>query len=647
MCKKKRFGASPGEAAVTGGFWKNYMELARSRMIPYEWEALNDRIEGAAPSWGMANFKAAAAGKGEFHGRPFQDSDVYKFLEAVAWSLMWHPDPELEKTADGAIDIIAAAQQPDGYLDTYYILGGLDKRFTNLMNNHELYILGHMVEAAVAYYKATGKRKLLDTAIRYVDCVDRIFGPEEGKLKGYPGHQVAEMALVSLYEITKEERHLKLAKYFVDQRGQEPNYFREETEKYHNEYLWKDSYFQYQYYQAGKPVREQQDAEGHAVRVVYLCTGMAEVAAKTEDLELLAACERLWESIVNRQMYITGAIGSSEYGEAFTFDYDLPNDTLYAETCAAIGLVFFARRMFEITGDGKYVDVMERCLYNGIISGVSLGGDRFFYVNPLEVQPEASKKDFYKRHVDVERQKWFVCACCPPNQARLMTSLGSYLYSQGENELYVNLFTDGEWKTRVRETEVQLRTETNYPWEGAVKITVEPEKKASFTVSVRVPGWCESWKVLVNGEERNPERKKGYLFLTEEWEKGSVIELYLEMPVRLEEANPRVRDDVGKVALMRGPLVYCLEEADNGDQLQELYLTGESNFTEKMEPDLLGGVVTVTADGLRLSEEGWGRERLYRVYRGKNYEPRELKFIPYYAWANRGAGEMSVWVRMK
>ena len=647
MLEKKMKMANLDAVTVKDGFWKNYMELVRCRMIPYEWEALNDRVEGAEPSYGMANFRAAAAGGGTFRGRVFQDSDVYKWLEAVAYSLMWHPDAQMEATADEAIEIIAAAQQPDGYLDTYYILTGIEKRFTNVMDNHELYILGHMTEAAVAYYRATGKRKLLDTAIRYVDCADRNFGREEGKLRGYPGHEVAEMALVELYGVTGEERHLKLAQYFIDERGQKPLFFAEERERFHNEYKWKESYFQDQYYQAGKPVRDQERAEGHAVRAVYLYSGMAEVAAMTEDQELFAACERLWKSIVEKQMYLTGAIGSSEYGEAFTFDYDLPNDTLYAETCASIGLVFFARRMFEITRDGQYTDIMDRCLYNSIISGMSLDGQKFFYVNPLEVQPEASRKDFYKRHVDVQRQKWFACACCPPNIARLLASLGGYMFEQSEDTVFVNLFAAAELRTGVGGHLSTLHLETEYPWDEDIRIRIENEQPTEFTVAVRIPARCENWTASVNGSRCQETPEKGYLYLQRTWRTGDTIGIHLEMPVRCMAANPRVRDDVGKMAVMRGPLVYCLEEADNGDQLQELYLSEDAAFTLKREPEFLGGTVTIATEGWRLSENEWDEHTLYRTYRKPVYKKQTLKFIPYYAWANRSEGEMSVWVRVK
>ena len=632
---------------ITDDFWKGYMELVRTHVIPYQWEALNDRIEGAEPSRCIQNFRRAAGlEEGGFEGMVFQDSDVYKWLEAVAYSLTWHPDEDLEKTADEAIDLIAKAQQPDGYLDTYYILNGLDQRFTNLTDNHEMYCMGHMVEAAVAYYHATGKRKLLDVAAAFVNCAYENLGREPGKKRGYPGHEVAEMALVALYGITKDKRHLELAKYFIDERGQQPLYFAQEKKESGAEFFWKDSYFKYQYYQAGLPVREQDKAEGHAVRAVYLYSGMAEVASATEDQELFEACERLWNNIVEKQMYVTGAIGATAYGESFTFDYDLPNDTVYAETCAAIGLIFFARRMFEITKDSRYADVMERALYNGVISGMSLDGTKFFYVNPLEVVPEASQKDFNKMHVKVERQKWFGCACCPPNVARLLASIGGYAYEVSEDSIYMNLFLGGDMEAVLDGKENRFHVETHYPWDGEVTVQVENAQDSEFLLALRIPGWCPNWSLQVNGQDQNAAVEKGYACLRRTFQNGDQIRLQLSMPVTLVEANPRVREDIGKVAVMRGPVVYCLEEADNGDQLQQLYLQEQPEFQVQYEKELLKGVVTLTARGKRVSEKQWDARTLYQPYTGKSYEEQTLKFIPYYAWTNREPGEMLVWVRI-
>ena len=455
------------------------------------------------------------------------------------------------------------------------------------------------------------------------------------------------MALVGLYEITGEKKHLELAKYFVDQRGQEPLYFPWERKTYGNHFHWADSYYQDQYYQAGKPVREQDRAEGHAVRAVYLYTGMAEVAQATEDQELFDACRRLWDNIVEKQMYVTGAIGSSQYGEAFTFDYDLPNDTVYGETCAAIGLIFFARRMFEITRDGRYTDIMERCLYNGVISGMSLDGTRFFYVNPLEAVPEASEKDYYKKHVKVERQKWFGCACCPPNVARLLSSIGGYAYETNEDQLYMNLFVGGSLQARLGGNTQDIHVETGYPWNGQVKVTVKNTADTEFTCAVRIPGWCRRWELTVNGETGSYPVEKGYALVKRVWKSGDELLLRMEMPVEMISANPRVREDVGKVAVMRGPVVYCLEEADNGDQLQEIYLQKDQSFEAEFRKELLGGVMTLKADALRLSEEGWGEHVLYRPYTERSFREQKVTFIPYYAWTNRTVGEMAVWIHME
>lgn len=646
MIEKKVRPVSLEDIRIDDGFWKNYMELIRSHVIPYQWEALNDRIADAQKSYCLQNFRRAAGLEdGPFMGCVFQDSDLYKWLEAVAYLLAWHPDKALEQLADEAIDLIGKAQQQDGYLDTYYIINGLDKRFTNLMDHHELYCLGHMLEAAVAYHQVTGKDRFLTIARRYADCVEQAVGSGEGKIPGYPGHEVAEMALVGLYQVTGEQRYLDLAKYFIDQRGQSPLYFEQEKIKYNNHFNWGDSSFGYQYYQAAAPVRQQRKAQGHAVRAVYLYSGMADVAAETGDQELFAACRRLWDNMTKRQMYITGAIGASAHGESFTFDYDLPNDTVYGETCASIGLIFFARRMFELTGDSRYADVLEQALFNGVISGMSLDGTKFFYVNPLEVVPEACAKDNHKRHVKPTRQKWFGCACCPPNAARLLAAVGSYAFEQNENQLFVNLYVGGEIKVRLNGQEQRFKVATNYPWDQTVNITIAGETPGAFALALRLPGWCECWQLKLNGKLLNPPVEKGYAYLDRLWQPGDTVELVLSMPVKLMQANPRVREDIGKAAVMRGPLVYCLEEADNGKDLHEVYLNQDNEFAVRFDQDLLNGVVKISAQGRRLSGDGWDDE-LYRACRPLQWREQTLTFIPYYAWDNRRSGEMLVWVRI-
>ena len=632
------------DVRIGGGFWQCYQELVRTTTIPYQWGALNDEAGDAEPSHCIHNFRVAAGlEEGEFLGEPFQDSDLYKWIEAASWTLAWHPDDELCSKVDSAIELIAAAQQPDGYVDTYYIINGLEGRFTNLRGKHELYCMGHLIEAACANYQVTGSRKLLDVACRYADCVAANIGPEEGKIHGYPGHEIAEMALVGLARLTGERRYVDLASYFVDQRGQSPLFFEWEGREHGNPFRWGDTYMKYQYYQAGKPIREQRSPEGHAVRDVYMYSGVADVAEATGDDGLFEVAEDAFRAMAGRQMYITGGIGASEHGECFTFDYDLPNDTAYAETCASVGLVFWCRRMLELTGDGRYADVMERALYNGTISGMSLDGTRFFYVNPLEVDPEACEKDYNKRHVKPERQKWFGCACCPPNLARLVASLGNYAYSASEDSLWVNLYAGGEARCTLAGVPVRLAMQTNYPWDGKVELHVDADEQVEFELRLRVPGWCDEFSLEGAGEPADAKPEAGYLRIRRAWEPDATVVLTLGMRPRVMAANPRVVDDAGKVALMRGPVVYCAEQADNGPELQELRLDPTAEPEASFKPDLLGGVVALACPGVRISDAGWGDE-LYQPYHVES-APTTIRLVPYFAWGNRGLGEMSVWLR--
>lgn len=630
-----------GDYKITDNFWKAKLDIVKDKMIPYQWEALNDRITDAAPSHCIHNFKIAAGmEEGEFAGCVFQDSDLAKWLEAVGYILLYKKDEELEAIADGVIDIIEKAQQPDGYLDTYYIINGLDKRWTNLTDHHELYCAGHMIEAGIAYYNGTGKEKLLEVVKRLADCIDGTFGPEEGKIHAYPGHEIVEMALVRLYETTGQRRYLKLAQYFIDERGKEPLYFKEEIEKNGRSFYWERSLFQYQYYQAGRPVREQKTAEGHAVRAVYLYSGMASVAKETGDETLTAAVKELWEDVTKRQMYITGAVGSSDYGEAFTFDYDLPNDEIYGETCASVGLIFWARRMLEMELKGEYADVIERALYNGCLSGMSQDGTRFFYVNPLEVNPEACRKDQRKSHVAVERQKWFGCACCPPNLARLIASLGNYACAFSEDTMAVHLYIGGEIKTPFGNT--RLIVDSNFPWEGKVKIKVIGDG-GDFNLALRIPGWARGYTVMLNGEPTEGSCREGYLHLRRDWKDED--ELTLEFPMRVEKnyANPNVKSDLGRVALTRGPLVYCLEEIDNGKGLTKIGIKEHAGY-QLAADGMESGEVDIITQGTIADDSGWG-ESLYRFDGPPNLNEITLKFVPYYLWNNRGAGEMIVWIK--
>ncbi|MVX65492.1 glycoside hydrolase family 127 protein [Clostridium chromiireducens] len=638
---------------INDEFWSKYIKLAMEVVIPYQWEAINDRIEDAEPSHAIKNFRIAAGLEtGEFHGMVFQDSDVSKWLEAVGFSLQTHPDSELEKNADEVIDILELAQRPDGYLNTYFILKEPKNRWTNLAECHELYCAGHFFEAAVAYYNATNKRKVLDIACRFADYIDATFGPEEGKIHGYDGHPEVELALFKLYKVTENKKYLKLSKYFLDERGAKPDFFDMQWEKRGRKGFWQGGInreWGKKYYQTHLPIRKQSTAEGHAVRVVYMCMGMADVAAETGDSELFKTCKNLWNNIVSKRMYITGGIGSTSIGEAFTFDYDLSNDTVYAETCASIGLAFFAQRMLIIEPRSEYADIMERALYNTIIGGMSQDGKGFFYVNPLEVRPEACEKNPTKHHVKPVRQKWFTCACCPPNITRTLTSLGRYIYTVNDDAVYANLYIGGKADINVGNNEIRLIQETEYPWEEKVLIKVGAKEKTKFTLALRIPGWCGKAEVKVNSEVINIEEIKlnGYAMVNREWRDGDKVELILKMPILRMKANPLVSDDIGKVAIQRGPLVYCLEEADNGSNLHEIYLPKEAELEECFEADLLGGVMVLKAEAKRISNNSKWKDQLYSSEIKEEYDSINIKFVPYYSWANRGTGEMIVWVREK
>ncbi|MBR1912959.1 MAG: glycoside hydrolase family 127 protein [Treponema sp.] len=644
------------KTSVTDDFWNKRMEIVRTQMIPYQWKALNDQIPGAEPSWCIRNFRLAAqiaSGRAqgsvehsEHKGFVFQDSDLYKWLEAVAYTLAWHHDSELEALADSAIDLIASAQMNDGYLDTFYILNGIEKRFTNLKDNHELYCLGHMVESAVAYYEVTGKNKFLTMARRFTDCAMSHIGAEEGKLHGYPGHPILEMALMRLYAATAERQYLNFASYLINQRGQKPLFFAEETVRCGNKDWWGGSYLGYRYYQADVPLREQTVAEGHAVRALYLYSGMADVARETEDDSLVRSCMALYRNVTSRQMYITGNVGQCAFGESFTLDYDLPNALVYGETCAQIALVFLSQRMLRFGLNGTVADVMERVLYNGVLSGASLDGKSFFYVNPLEVVPELTKKAQPYVHVKAERQKWFSCACCPPNFARLVSSIGSYVHTvdDAKNLVATHLFIAGRTEFNLGGSAVFIDMESSFPWKGHVKITFHMEKAVTFTYAVRNPSYVHSFALRLNGQECAAEKKDGYLLMHRTFKDGDELEYEMDLQVRVVFANPKVRENIGKAAVMMGPVVYCLEEHDNGKDLHQLRFVGHPDFYVRYEPDLLNGVNVITCKGFRLCTDDWGEDELYSFEHQLKIKDVPLTFIPYYAWNNRGPGEMMVWV---
>ena len=589
-----------------------------------------------------------------FYGFLFQDSDFSKWIEAVAYSLTQHPDEELERIADGAIDIVCAAQQDNGYLDTYYIINDMSKVFTNLRDNHELYCFGHLTEGAVAYYEATGKDKLLNAARRFADYVYDCFGEEEGKKKGYPGHEIAEMALMRLYDVTGEEKYRRLAEFFINRRGTRPYYFDEE----HPEVVKKghENELRYFYHQAHLPVREQDEAFGHSVRAVYLYSGMADVARVDDDDALYEACLKLWNNVTQKKMYVTGGIGATHLGEAFSFNYDLPNDTAYSETCAAIGLVFFARRMLEIKPDRSFSDVMERALYNTVLAGMAADGKSFFYVNPLEVYPKACHEDARKFHVKPIRQKWFGCACCPPNIARLLSSLAMYAYTENEDTLFAHLFVGGSVKKDVNGKELSFEVTTDMPWQGTTVYSCTNEQSVHGSLAIRIPEWSRGFKVSgVTGEldENSAQLRDGYLYITHDWKKGDTVRLELSMEPEFIAANSEVREDINKTALRRGPFIYCLEEADNGTDLHTLSVCAAAK-PETVMMNIAGtDVAALRIDGKKLInvcdstdvDAETKTALLYTTLKKPEYKDVKLTYVPYYAWNNRGEGEMQVWIR--
>lgn len=615
------------------GFIGRLQKLIKDTVIPYQYSVLCDGIQTAEKSHAVSNFVNAAktlagedTGDG-FYGMVFQDSDAAKWLEAAAYSLGCYPDEKLEKTADELIELIASAQDSDGYLNTRFTIKDKDKRWTNLLEGHELYCSGHFIEAATAYYEATGKRRLLDVMLKNVEHIYDVFITKGHE--GYPGHPEIELALIKMYELTKNEKCLLLAKHFIDIRGKDPHYYEKERAK--REWtVWGGDGKNHWYQQSHCEVRQQKDAVGHSVRAVYLYTAMAALCAHTDDKELLDACERLWDSITKKRMYITGAIGSTVHGEAFTVDYDLPSDTVYGETCASIGLMFFASRMLENTLDGKYADVMERAFYNGVLAGMAADGKSFFYVNPLEVIPGISGEAVTHRHSLTKRPEWYACACCPPNVARLVASIGKYAYCDRDGTAVCHLFCGGEVKFR---NGVHFICETAYPHELQVVYKIIKGGK----IALRIPAWSESFTLIKNGEEIEAVPEKGYIFL--DVQDGEKLVLHLDKKVKVIYPSAKIPALSGMCAFMRGPLVYCFEGADNkGDVL---------SFRVK-EGGLISTVMSRQPfDGHRITVQGFKQldsdDSLYSSQKPvmKSWG---LIGIPYYLWGNRGENQMRVWL---
>ena len=628
---------------VTDSFWNLYVRSVPAKMIPYQWRVLNDSVEDAQKSGCIRNFRIAAGDeKGRFHGFVFQETDLAKWLEAVAYSLSLNKDPELEGEADGAIELIARAQRADGYLNTYFTIREPGKEFTNLREGHELYTAGHMMEAACAYYENTGKDRFLKICIKLADLICEVFH-EERYQNAVPGHQEIELGMIRMYRATGDRKYLDMAKEFIDRRGTEPNYLVHEHERedwtdvFHNS----DPYFP-AYGQCDEPVRRQKTARGHAVRAMYMYSAMADLAWEYQDDTLLDACKTLYEDIVTKQMYLTGGVGSSGLYERFTTAYDLPSDRNYAESCASIGLAMFCSRMAQITHEEKYIATMETALYNTVAAATALDGEHFFYVNPLEVWPDNCLPYTSMAHVKPVRQKWFGCACCPPNLARTYASIGSYICHTDDHRVWINLHAGIEIRTEIDGHPVHLHIQTKMPWSGETSAVVDNPGHVQGAIMLRIPQYAEN-PVITLGDGRTMRPEPGTFAEMRLTEEKLTFTLCFDMPARFIYADPRVRADAGKVAVVKGPLVYASEEIDNGKNLAAFAIETGKPLRETSCSGLPKGCLCIVASGEKLMEAD-SRRALYTTEKPRTTRA-ELRLIPYCFWGNRKPGEMMVWHR--
>ncbi|MBI1389016.1 MAG: glycoside hydrolase family 127 protein [bacterium] len=602
------------DVVIDDAFWSPRLKVNHESTVP----AVLDWCEETGR---LTNFdKASGRMQGEFEGIYFNDSDVYKAIEGAAYALAVRPDPALRERVDKLIERIAAAQQADGYLNTFYTVAEPGNRWSNLKDKHELYCAGHLIEAGVAYFEATGERSLLDVAIRYADLIGSLFGP--GKRHGVPGHEELELALVKLYRVTGEERYLKLAEYFIDQRGHDNG--RELYGESSQDHL---------------PVRDQHRVFGHAVRAMYLYSGVADVAAINGDPGYFTAMDDIWTDLVENKMYVTGGIGVANHGEGFATEYDLPNQDSYAETCASIALALFNHRLTTVHGDARYADVFERVLYNGLLAGVSLDGDKFNYRNPLASRgpqgydPSGGKQGDSPFH----RQYWYSCACCPTNIVRFIPQIGGFIYATDDDGLYVNQYIGS--RTTIADVHVQL--ETALPWNGDSTLTFGLGEPSEFDVCLRIPGWSRGYTLSVNGEPAEASLEHGYARIHRTWKNGDAVTLSLPMPIERVHGNPMIEADRGRVALQRGPLMYCLEEMDNPVSVHHIALPPDAPVVAEREPNLLDGVTVLRGYGQYRTMDGW-KHNLYRFTTSDH--PVAFTAVPYYAWDNRTPGGMELWL---
>jgi DUF1680 family protein len=620
------------EVRLEGKFWRERLDTVLARTIPSQHVQLEQH--GILESLTLPNPPPPLRYPRNQHGftvQVFWDSDVGKWVEAASYALAHRRDADIEAKIDAIVDLWGKAQLPDGYLNCWYLGHEPQNRWTNLRDNHELYNLGHMLEGAIAYFQVTGRRKFLDIMEKAIAHVRETFGPGPKQKRGYPGHQEIELALVKLYHLTGDRKHLDLATYFINERGSKPYYF--DGEAIARGANPADYWFKtYEYSQAHMPVREQTKVVGHAVRAIYMYTAMADLARELGDAGLKRACETLWNDVTATKMYITAGFGPAASNEGFTRDFDLPNDTAYAETCATVAMIFWAQRMLHLDLDGKYADVLEQSLFNNALCGLSREGEHYFYSNPLEDDGGHS------------RWAWHTCPCCTMNVSRLIASVGSYFVSASDDAIAFHLYGGISTTVTLKTGKVALREVSDYPWSGDIAIHVDPETPAAFSVKLRIPGWSEGATLSVNGIAVDTgTAKNGYVDIARTWSKGDSIALDLPMPARRIYAHPSVRMDVGRVALQRGPLVYCLEEADNpGGPVQRFRLPRTAELKSTTRADLFDGIVTIDAEAVALSDAGWQQE-LYRT-KPPAEAPSSLTALPYYLWNNRAKGSMLVWV---
>lgn len=622
------------DVRLEGDFWRERLDTVLERTIPSQHKKLGefgllDSLKLPQPPPPL-RFPRHANG---FTVQVFWDSDIGKWIEAASYALSHRRDADIEAKIEAVIDDFERAQAPDGYLNCWYLGREPEKRWSNLRDNHELYNAGHMLEGAIAYFETTGRRRWLDVMERYVEHIRKTLGPGPGQKHGYCGHQEIEIALIKLYRLTGEKKHLDLATYFINERGKLPPHFFDVEREEREAKGWEvQRYTQgsYEYSQSHLPVREQTKVVGHAVRAMYMYTAMADLAAELGDAGLRKACQTLWDDVMETKMYVTAGLGPSAHNEGFTYDYDLPNQTAYAETCASVALIFWAQRMLHLDMNRKYADILELALFNGALSGLSRDGEHYFYANPLESNGSA------------ERWAWHTCPCCTMNVSRLVASVGGYFVSRAEDGIAINLYGGISTTIETAGTRVALRETSNYPWSGDIRIAVDPEADARFELKLRIPGWCRGARVTLNGQAVTGSPVDGYLTIDRVWHKGDVVTLDLPMPAERIYAHPGVIMDVGRVTLKRGPLVYCVEEADNpGGRVQRLRLPRNAGVRIETREDLFDGIVTLSADAVAITESDWST--LYRTTPSSE-GPATLTALPYYLWANRGQGSMMVWI---